>query len=117
MNKIRESMDEGLKELKVTRELRERTLDQFRLNHNRRFDVSYYFKAMTVFSSFIVLVVLSFNLLYPVSPNPQVEPMRINPEIESSFGNTKTFDFNSGDAFQGEDEPEEDEDDENIESE
>jgi hypothetical protein len=116
MNKIRESMDEGLKELNVTRDLRERTLDQFRLSRSRQFNLSYYFKAMTVCSSFIVLLVMSFNLLNPVSPTPQVEPMRISPDMESTNSSNKFYDFESGDST-GEDDQETDEDEENTESE
>ena len=70
--KIRKSIEEVLGDFVVTDELRHRTLEQIKARpnqHYKGFRSSFYLKAVTLMSSFIVLLTLSINVFYKVDTN------------------------------------------------
>lgn len=72
MNKIKQAMEEQLNSIEVTDSLKRRTLRKIKQSHPQRIQPRHFLKYMTLASSFVLMLVLGFNVVYAPSNQNQV---------------------------------------------
>jgi hypothetical protein len=93
MTKIRQSIEEVLADFVVTDELRRKTLQQIIPEKQyKAFKPGFYFRALTLMSSFVVLLTLSINGYYHVNQPEAIKPFS-QEGLEYNTSQKKSFDL------------------------